>query len=50
MSAGARVTELPPSSVSQGTEGIGEKRLGRELFSLLVHPMATHAGDHEQVT
>lgn len=43
VSAGVGVTELPPPSVSQGTEGIGEKRLDRELFSLLVHPMAIQA-------
>lgn len=39
----AGVTELPPPSVSQGTEGIEEKRLGQELFSLLVHPTASWA-------
>lgn len=43
VSAGAGVAELPSPSVSQGTKGIGEKRLGWELFSHLIHPMAIEA-------
>lgn len=35
--AGTRITELPPPSVSQGIEGPGGKRLAWELCILLRH-------------